>query len=259
MKWTWNLDPVAFYIFEFPIRWYSFVYIFGFFLALHWGWCLWKKINKKEKINKDQFENLILGSFLFGVLGGRLGEFIFYSPQIFIYDFWEIFKPWHGGMSIHGGILGSILFIFFWGKKKNIPFLKITDVLVLPLVFTLFLGRGANFINGELVGTITDQSWGVIFPDIDNKLRHPSQLYEMIKNLILFNLIFYLFQKKHWKTPGFLSGTFLFGYGLLRFIIEFYKESTPFFYIFSTGQILCFVMICLGLILLNKSYKKREK
>lgn len=255
MKWIWNLDPVAFSIFGLDIRWYGLVYIFGFFLALYWGWYLWISINPKIKIKKEQFENLIFGTFFFGVLGGRIGEFLFYSPKTFIYDFFEIFKVWNGGMSIHGGILGSIIFIIFWTRKNNIHFLRVTDILVLPLAITLFLGRGANFLNGELVGTLTDQSWGVVFPHVDEYLRHPSQIYEMVKNLLLFGILSFGFQKKLWKKGGFLSGIFLIGYGSFRFFIEFFREPDGWIYFLSTGQVLCILMIVIGGFVTNISFK----
>ncbi len=252
MKWIWNFDPIAFSIFGLDIRWYGLVYMFGFFLALYWGWFLWSKTNLKKTIKKEQFENLIFGTFFFGVLGGRLGEFVFYSPKTFIYDFFEVFKIWHGGMSIHGGLLGSILFIFFWTERHKISFLSVLDILVLPLSFTLFLGRGANFLNGELIGKITDQSWGIVFPHIDNYLRHPSQLYEMGKNLFIFIILCVFFKNNFWKKRGFISGVFLFSYGILRFLIEFVREPDGMIYMISTGQALCIIMVFLGLYMIKK-------
>jgi len=225
MKFIWNLDPVAFSFLGIDIRWYGLVYIFGFLLTLHWGWHLWQSVNKKKKIKKEKFENLVFGTFFFGVLGGRLGEFIFYSPETFIYDFFEIFKVWNGGMSIHGGILGAMLFVFFWARKNKISFFQITDIFVIPLTIALMLGRGANFMNGELVGQLTDQSWGVIFPHVDEYFRHPSQLYEVLKNLLLFGILYSLFRRKLWEKRGILTGIFLMGMELCDFLLNFLENQ----------------------------------
>ncbi len=255
MKWIWNLDPIAFSIFGLDVRWYGLVYIFGFFLTLYWGQYLWNKTNLQGKVKKEQFENLVFGTFFFGILGGRLGEFLFYSPKTFIYNFFEIFKVWHGGMSIHGGIIGALLFVFFWCKKNKISFFHVIDIFTLPLTFTLFLGRGANFLNGELVGKLTDQSWGVVFPHIDEFLRHPSQLYEMGKNLLLFCILYFFFKQKKWKTEGFLASVFFIGYGTMRFIIEFFREPDGIIWVFSTGQVLCLAMVIIGIYLKTKANK----
>ncbi len=252
MTWTWNLDPVAFSFMGLEIRWYGLVYVLGFFLALHWGWYLWKKRNTPSNLTKEQFENFCFGTFFSGVLGGRLGEFLFYSPQTFLYDFWEIFKPWHGGMSIHGGLIGALIFAYLWSRKHKVSLLALTDILVIPLALVLAFGRGANFINGELVGRITNQSWGVIFPHIDQQLRHPSQLYEVTKNLILLGILYFGFTQKLWQKKGVLTAIFLIGYGILRFFIEYFREPDGLFGIFTTGQTLCIFMIVSGFILLRK-------
>lgn len=237
----WNFDPVAFSVFSLEVRWYGLSYLLGFFLCLHVGYA----ISQKIKLNMPQktFEDLIFGMFLFGVLGGRLGEFLFYSPGTFFSHPLEVFKIWHGGMSIHGGILGVLLFLFWKSQKNKLPFLKLADSIVIPLALALGFGRLANFINGELVGIPTDQTWGVIFPHIDALLRHPSQLYEAGKNFFLAGVLFYGLQKKWWHQTGLLFYSFLLGYGMLRFFIEFFREPDGQLGPLSTGQGLCLLMI----------------
>lgn len=263
MTYIWDLNPVAFSFLGLDVRWYGLVYILGFFLSLKLGFKLLERQKKQsktlQKINKESFENLLFGLFFSGLIGGRLGEFLFYSPSTFWTNSTEILKIWHGGMSIHGGIIGAALFGIFWSKKHNISFFLLADILVIPLTFTLFLGRIANFLNGELVGVPTEnQNWGVIFPYVDDLFRHPSQLYESAKNLFLFILLSWLYWKNQWKKPGFIFIIFLGGYGILRFLIEFFREPDGMIGIFSTGQILCMAMILFSIILFLQKRKKWE-
>jgi len=241
---TWNLDPIAFSILGLEVRWYGLVYIFGFFLTSFLGEKILRKTHPNLK--KSDFENAIFGIFFAGILGGRLGEFIFYSPATFWENPLEILKIWNGGMSIHGGIIAAVLATAFFAKKTRIPLWNWLDALVIPLAITLIFGRLANFWNGELVGIPTDQSWGVIFPHIDNLLRHPSQLYESAKNLILAVILVEFFRRGCWKFPGFLTTIFLAGYGILRFAIEFVRESDGTIGTISTGQILSAGMVILA-------------
>lgn len=247
----WDFNPIAFSVFGLDVRWYSLSYIAGFFLALWWGYRLQQKA-LSAPLSREQFETLIFGTFFSGVIGGRLGHFLFYSPEIFVQNFSEIFKVWHGGMSIHGGLLGALFFLWWWSREKNISLLRITDILVIPLSVTLIFGRIGNFLNGELVGRPTDQIWGVIFPHIDNQLRHPSQLYEAAKNVILSILLIFFFVQKKWQQKGFLTVSFLVGYGILRFIVEFFKKPEGMILWLTTGQVLCLGMIGIGFLLAKK-------
>ncbi|MCF7917860.1 prolipoprotein diacylglyceryl transferase [Candidatus Gracilibacteria bacterium] len=247
----WDFNPIAFSILGLDVRWYGLVYIGGFLLTLWLGYRL-QKITLNSPFSKEQFENAIFGVFLSGILGGRLGEFLFYSPHTLLDNFWEVFKIWHGGMSIHGGLLGSLIFLIIWTRKNKIPLLSLTDILVLPLAITLVFGRIANFLNGELVGRPTGGEWGMIFPHVDNIFRHPSQLYESGKNAFLSILIAYFFMRGYWKKRG--GGTVLFvgGYGILRFFIEFFREPDGMIGWLSTGQWLCLGMIFSAFLLAKK-------
>jgi phosphatidylglycerol---prolipoprotein diacylglyceryl transferase len=245
----WNFDPVAFSLLGLDVRWYGLVYIFGFFLTLLWGHRIQANLLQDKKLTKDQFENLLFGMFICGVAGGRIGEFLFYSPETFVTNPLEILKMWHGGMSIHGGILGAVAFGLFYTRKHNVPLLRILDAVVIPLAVTLIFGRLANFINGELVGRMTQTDWGMIFPHIDNALRHPSQLYEAGKNVLLSGFLFLLLKRGYGEYKGILTTGFLSGYGILRFVIEFFREPSGMVWFFTTGQALCLVMIVFALLL----------
>ena len=250
MKYFWDFDPTAFSVFGLEVRWYGLAYLFAFFLATK----ITPKILEKsgEKISKKTFENLVFGAFFCGIIGGRIGHFLFFYPAVFVNDFAEIFKIWHGGMSIHGGILGATAFLFFFAKQKNLHFLKILDALVIPLSIGLFLGRIANFVNGELVGIPTaSQNWGVVFPHIDALFRHPSQLYDAARNLVLVGVLYFLFRKNWIATRGKLTAAFLVLYGVSRFITEFWREPPE----ISPGQILCGIMFFLGVALFLKTKK----
>jgi phosphatidylglycerol:prolipoprotein diacylglycerol transferase len=199
----------------FQIRWYSIAYILGIII----GWMYAIKIIKItekdnynfEPIKKSDFDNLIIYLVLGIVLGGRLGYVLFYNFEYYIQNFTEIFKLWQGGMSFHGGLLGVIVSIFIFSKNKNISFFKYSDVVACVAPIGLFLGRIANFINGELFGKISTLPWAVIFPNAGNSARHPSQIYEAIlEGIVLFILINFLALKKHLiiKT-GYVSSVFL--------------------------------------------------
>ncbi|MCF7830737.1 prolipoprotein diacylglyceryl transferase [Candidatus Gracilibacteria bacterium] len=245
----WNLNPIAFSFMGLDVRWYGISYILGFFITLFLGWRIQNKVLKDKSLDKKSWETLCFWIFLFGVIGGRIGHFLFYSPHIFLDNPTEIIKIWQGGMSIHGGIIGAIIFAFFWSKKNKIPLLTLFDALVIPLSLALCLGRISNFINGELVGRVTNQEWGIIFPHIDNLLRHPSQLYEAGKNLIMALILTIFFFKKYNNKTGFLTAMFFFLYGIFRFSIEFFREPHGMVGILTTGQFLCVIMIIISFLL----------
>lgn len=236
----WNIDPIAFSILNFDIRWYGLVYALGFFFC---DWMGWHRIKTHNKIQKSNWDNFILGAFILGVLGGRMGEFLFYSPFTFFTNPLEILQIWNGGMSIHGGLIAVVLWILYWSKRHKISPLLFTDALVFPLAIVLIFGRLANWANGELWGRPTGSAWGVIFPHVDNVLRHPSQLYEAGKNLLLACILGVVRFVQKEKRIGLQTAIFFGGYGLFRFIIEFYREPIHWLGIVSMGQLLCLFMI----------------
>jgi phosphatidylglycerol:prolipoprotein diacylglycerol transferase len=191
-----NFDPVAFQIFSFEIRWYSLAYIFG----IIFGWFYCKKNLIKDKKLLNLFDDLITYLIIGIILGGRIGYVIFYNLEYYLDNFFEILMIWKGGMSFHGGLLGVIVSIFIFSKNKNKNFFKYSDVVACVAPIGLFLGRIANFINGELFGKIAILPWAIIFPNGGNISRHPSQIYEAIlEGIVLFILINFFNAKKFIK------------------------------------------------------------
>ena len=260
-----NFDPVLIDLGIFQIRWYSIAYIFGILL----GWAYGRKIlarvsninNNFNKIKKTDFDDLILYLILGIIIGGRIGYIIFYNLEYYSENFLEIFKVWRGGMSFHGGLLGVIVAIFLFAKKTNNNFFKFSDIIACVAPIGIFLGRLANFINGELYGKISTAPWAVIFPNVDSMPRHPSQLYEAIlEGVVLFIIINYLALKKEliYKT-GFISAFFLIVYSFLRIFSELFREPDIqlglLFNNFSMGNLLSLLTIIIGLFI-AKSIKK---
>jgi phosphatidylglycerol:prolipoprotein diacylglycerol transferase len=251
-----NFDPVAFQIMSFEIRWYSLAYIFGIII----GWSLCKKILIKNTHINEKFDDYITYLIIGIILGGRLGYIIFYNFNYYLDNFFDIFKIWQGGMSFHGGLLGIIVASILFAKKSNQDPFVYMDLVSLVAPIGIFFGRLANFINSELYGTVTEVPWSVIFVQVDNLSRHPSQLYEAILEGIILFLILMYFRKKNYLTkPGLISGLFLIFYSAFRFFVEFYRvpDEQIGYLIFnlSIGQIISLVFITIGTILF---YLKNE-
>ena len=251
-----NFDPVAFQIMSFEIRWYSLAYILGIVI----GWSLCKKIFIQKTDIGEKFDDFITYLIIGIIIGGRLGYVIFYDAEYYINNFFDIFKIWQGGMSFHGGLLGTIISSILFAKKNyQDPFLYMDQVsLVAPI--GIFFGRIANFINSELYGLPTNVSWSVIFVQIDNLSRHPSQLYEAIlEGIVLLLILIYFVKKDYLKKPGLISGLFLIFYSIFRFFVEFFRvpDEQLGYLIFnlSMGQIISVIFLMIGIILF---YLKNE-
>ena len=256
-----NLDPVLLSIGIIEIRWYSLAYIFGI-LA---GWWLGKKIlvfrTKTQNVNIDlaNFDNLVSYLIISIILGGRLGYVIFYNPGYYIDNPIDIFKIWEGGMSFHGGLIGVIVGTYIFSYKINTQTFIYLDIIACVDPIGLFLGRIANFVNGELFGKPTNLSWSVIFSKTDNIPRHPSQLYEAaLEGVLLFIILISLIYNKNIKT-GYCSGLFLILYGFFRILSEQFREPDEnigyIFDLFSMGSFLSSIMIIAGIIILTKIKK----
>jgi phosphatidylglycerol---prolipoprotein diacylglyceryl transferase len=244
-----QFNPIAIQITEkFGIHWYGLMYLVGFvaFLLLgkyqikHKPWFNW---------NQQMLDDALFFGALGVVLGGRIGYVLFYQFSNFMSHPLDIFKVWQGGMSFHGGFLGVLVAMYFFHKKHPQPWLKIMDF-VAPLVpVGLGAGRMGNFINGELWGRPTNSAYGMIFPQVDQIARHPSQLYEFaLEGLALF-VILWIFSRKE-RPIGSISALFLLGYGSFRFLVEFTREPHDFLGLLqlglSMGQWLSLPMILLG-------------
>ena len=252
---TNNFDPVAFEIFSLSIRWYSLAYIFG----IIFGWIYCKKILIKNDTIQKLFEDYISYLIIGIIVGGRLGYVIFYNFTYFLNNPIEIFMIWNGGMSFHGGLIGIVISSYLFSKKNKKNIYIFLDLVAITAPIGIFLGRVSNFINGELVGKVTSSEWGVFFPSYDDKLRHPSQLYEaFLEGIILFILMNIIFFSKNNKV-GTCSFMFLIIYGFFRIISEFFREpDIQLGYLFgsiSMGMFLSVFMILAGVIIY---FKKKE-
>jgi len=250
-----NIDPVLIRLGFLEIRYYSLVYIIGFLLAYY---VLWNaaKSKKVKNLTKDAVENFMIYLILGSIIGGRLGHFIFYNPSIFWTNPLEILFIWHGGISFHGGIIGAVIGTFLFKKKHKVAFYDLADLLMIPFAFTLFLGRIANFINGELWGTVTNVKWCVQFPDVEG-CRHPSQLYEAAKNLVISGVLWFMKDLKKLKK-GMIFWSFVLLYGVLRFVVNFWRDDSRFLGI-SMGQFLSLIMVVLAVIFLFRLRKNKHQ
>jgi len=272
--------------FEFALRWYALSYIIGIFL----GWRLAVLATRRADLwprNQSPLEPVLAEDLMtwivFGViLGGRLGYVIFYEPSKYIGDPVSILKVWQGGMSFHGGFLGVVFTAYLFFKRNHVPYASGADLLALCTPIGLLLGRIANFINAELWGRATEMPWGVAFPGEAAQAcgqlsglcaRHPSQLYEAVLEGLLLGmiLIFVAFRKNGLKRPGLISGLFFAGYGIARYMVEFFRQpdaqfqsvTNPVGYAFqfgdyglTMGQSLSLPMIILGIALIITALRR---
>ncbi len=254
-----QFDPIAVHIGSFGIHWYGLMYLLGFlaFLALgkyqikYKTWFSW---------NTQMLDDALFYGALGVILGGRIGYILFYQLSSFMQHPLDIFKIWQGGMSFHGGFLGVLIAMFLFNKKHNQPWLKIMDF-VAPLVpIGLGAGRMGNFINGELWGRATNSNFGMIFPQVDNITRHPSQLYEFaLEGIILFFILWWFSHKE--RPIGAVSALFLIGYGSFRFLVEFTRQPDEHLGLlqlsFSMGQWLSLPMILIGVWMWLAAHKNK--
>ncbi len=253
-----NFDPVAFQIMSFEIRWYSLAYIIG----IVFGWLLCKKIFIQKSDISEKFDDFVTYLIIGIIVGGRLGYVIFYNFDYYISNIFDIFKFWKGGMSFHGGLLGIIIASILFAKKNNQNPLLYMDQVALVAPIGIFFGRIANFINSELYGIPTDVSWSVIFIQIDNLSRHPSQLYEaVLEGVILFIILIYFRKEDYLKKPGLISGLFLIFYSIFRFFVEFFRVPDEHlgYLIFdlSMGQVISVIFLMIGTILFYFKYENK--
>lgn len=264
---------------EFALRWYALAYIAGILI----GWRLIVAAVKRPRLwpgdsapmTPQQVEELLSWIIVGVILGGRLGFVLFYKPAYYLRHPEEILMVWQGGMSFHGGFLGVVIAALIFAARFKVPRLSLGDSLALAVPAGLMLGRIANFINAELWGRPTDLPWGVVFPGASAQTcdgviglcaRHPSQLYEAaLEGLVLGALLLWLaFRRGGLKVPGQIMGIFIAGYGLARFIVEFFRQAddqfitvdNPMGYVLqlgpagiTMGQMLSLPMLILGLII----------
>ena len=269
-----GLDPVALDLGFFELRWYSLAYLAGIFIGY---WYLLKLIKQPgAPMARRHADDLVFYAALGIILGGRIGYVLFYNLKWYLANPVDILKLWDGGMSFHGGMIGTVLGILYLARKEKLNWLRVHDYVACCVPFGLFFGRLANFVNHELWGAPVQSNvpWAVRFPEVVQGLatlgppRHPSQLYEAIlEGLVLFAVLWWMF----WKTqaryePGKLVGAFTLGYGLFRFLIEFVREPDSQFagtFIEQSGlhmgQWLSLPMIILGAWLMWTAKSRRQR
>ncbi|MDP7141209.1 MAG: prolipoprotein diacylglyceryl transferase [Candidatus Woesearchaeota archaeon] len=252
-----NINPILFSLGPFQIRYYGIIYVLGFVIA----YFLINYIIKKKglDITKDDVTDLLFYLLIGVILGSRLFYVLVYNPKYFLAHPLDIFAIWHGGLSFHGGFIGSIVATLIFCKKKKVSFLELGDIIVIPLSIALALGRIGNFLNGELYGRVTNLPWAVKFKGAEG-FRHPSQIYESLKNLFIFSVLWTLNKKN--LPKGYLFSIFILMYSSLRFFVEFVRvpDSQLGFIIFglSMGQVLSVIMFIGGLVLLKAIKPKKD-
>lgn len=271
-----NLFEIELFGTTFALRWYALAYIAG----LMFGWWIVLRAVRSPRLwsgqppmTSEQVERLLTWIIVGVILGGRLGYVLFYDLPTYLADPLQIVRVWEGGMAFHGGFLGVVVAALWFGRRERIPLLSMGDLLAMATPVGLMLGRLANFVNAELWGRPTTLPWGVIFPGaaaqdcpgvVDLCARHPSQLYQAgLEGLLLAVLLLWLvFRAGALKRPGLVMGVFLIGYGLARFVVEFFRQPDAQFvregnpigwavqlgdYGLTMGQLLSLPMIALGL------------
>ena len=281
-----NIFSITILEIEFALRWYAMAYIAGILI----GWrlalislqkpALWP--DKGAPMTPPQWEDMITWIIIGVIIGGRLGYVLFYQPAYFAQNPGSIIQVWQGGMAFHGGFLGVVTAVFIYCKRRGLPLASAADLLALCSPAGLLLGRCANFINAELWGRPTDLPWGVAFPGIAAQdcgqleglcARHPSQLYEaLLEGLILSLVLLWMaYRQGGLKLPGWITGLFFVGYGLSRFIVEFFRQPDAQFVTLENpvglawhigsigltmGQLLSLPMIAVGVFLCLKARRR---
>ncbi len=240
-----NINPVLLKIGAFEIRYYGLIFVLGFVIA--YFLLIYLSKEKKLSLTKEDISDLLFYLLIGVIVGARLFYILFYNLNFYLSSPLDMFAVWRGGLSFHGGLVGAIIAIFVFCKKKKIGFYDIADIAVLPTALGLAFGRIGNFLNGELYGRITDVPWAVKFKDAEG-FRHPSQLYESLKNFTIFGALWFVKNKK--LPKGFLFWSFVTMYSVLRFTVEFFREPDPqlgfIVYNLTMGQLLSIILFLVG-------------
>ncbi len=258
-----QIDPIAISLGPFAIRWYALAYIGGLLIA--WWYCRWLATRPPRDVGSEAFDDFLLWATLGIVLGGRLGYVLFYKPGFYFANPLEIVMVWQGGMSFHGGLLGVAVAEVAFARRRGISLFALTDIVACAAPVGLFLGRIANFVNGELFGRQSDAPWAVVFPsDVERLPRHPSQLYEAgLEGILLFLALYVLVRLRALEVSGLLTGAFLIGYALARMAAELFREPDAHLGFLpggvTMGQMLSLPMALAGLGLVIWAFRARAR
>jgi phosphatidylglycerol:prolipoprotein diacylglycerol transferase len=253
-----QFDPVFFSLGPVAVRWYGLMYVIGFVAFIVLG-----KLRIRQGlghgVSARDVDDMLLWGVIGVIVGGRLGHVLFYDPHYYFGNPLEIAKVWHGGMSFHGGFIGVMLGIALYCRTHGLRWLSTMDFIAPMVPIGLAAGRVGNFINGELPGRPTDVPWGMWFPQFDPTplARHPSQIYQACGEGLALFVILWLFSSRP-RPTGAVSGAFLLGYGVFRFVVEFTRmPDTPPGLILglSMGQWLSTPMIVIGVAMIAWAYR----
>lgn len=253
-----QFDPVVVHLGPLAVRWYGLMYLAAFLLVLVLGRHRIRTQPWRGLTTRDLDDLLFLG-VIGVVVGGRLGYILFYKLSDYLREPLHIFYVWEGGMSFHGGFLGVLVAVLWFTRTRRKNWLSVMDFIAPLCPLGLGAGRIGNFINAELWGRPASVPWAMIFPNVDNTPRHPSQLYEFaFEGIVLFALLWWFSSKP--RPTGAVSGLFLLGYGVFRFGVEFTREPDNFLGLLtlglSMGQWLSLPMALAGVALIAWSYRK---
>jgi len=257
-----QFDPVAFSLGPLSVRWYGLMYLIAFVQFILLG--RYRIRTRPAPLTVTQLDDLLFYGMLGVIVGGRLGQVLFYEPAYYLAHPLEILAVWKGGMSFHGGFLGVLVAMGLWSRKHRVAWFDVTDFIAPLVPLGLAAGRIGNFINGELWGRVADASlpWAMIFPQSgDIQPRHPSQLYHVgLEGLALFAILWFFSRRPRPRAA--VSGVFLIGYGAFRFITEFFREPDHGIfgqsYTISMGQWLSLLMILIGVAMLALAYRRKS-
>jgi phosphatidylglycerol:prolipoprotein diacylglycerol transferase len=254
------ISPVLIEVGPFALRWYALAYVAGLIAA----WWLGKRLVADDWLwggrphpKPIDIDDLIVYAALGVVVGGRLAYVLFYNFSFYAAHPLEVFTTWHGGMSFHGGLIGSMLAMALLARARGFPILSLFDTMAPVAPIGLFLGRLGNFVNGELWGRASDVPWAMVFPTGGPEPRHPSQLYEAgLEGVVLFIILAITVRSGGLRRPGLTSGLFGSGYALARIVVEFVREpDEQLGYLYgdwlTMGMVLSLPLLIAGLALLG--------